>query len=188
MHDYRQIGRMLIAKGRITERQLQTALKGRRGSRRRIGEVLTDLGLVSELDVAECLAEQFGLQMVDPATLSPSPDALNAIPKDVAMEYRVLPVRYTWDDISCVVADPLDFPASDMIARISGRRVLLQLAPATQLIVAIMRAYGIVHADTPIPKLRRVRTARIKPQTDRQTILALLAGDASAESALAEGR
>lgn len=188
MHDYRQIGQMLIARGKITEQQLQMALKGRRGSRRRIGEVLTDMGFVSELDVAECLAEQFGLQLVDPATLSPGPDALDAIPKDVALEYRVLPVRYNWKEISCVVADPLDFPASDMIARISGRRVLLQLAPATQLIVAIMRAYGIVHADTPIPEVRRVRIAKIRPQTDRRAILALLAGDASTENALAEGR
>lgn len=171
MHDYRQIGQMLVAKGKITEQQLREALRGRRGSRRRIGEVLTEMGLVSELEVAECLAEQFGLALVDPDSLKPTPDALQVMPAETALEHRVLPVRFTWNEVYCVVADPLDFPVSDMIARMSGRKVVLGLAPVTRLIVAIMRAYGIVHPDTPLPTIRRIRRAVIKPQEDRRAVL-----------------
>ena len=65
MGGYQRIGEILVRNGKITPAQLDAALESRRNSRQRMGQVITQMGFATELDVAECLAEQFGFDMSD---------------------------------------------------------------------------------------------------------------------------
>ena len=174
MGNYQPIGEMLVRKGKITPEQLEAALRRRSTTRRRIGEVLIAMGFASEWDVAECLAEQFGFDVVDPSKVTTDPTALQLLSGEVALAHRILPIRYSGDCVECVMADPIDFPTTDMISRLAGRRAVLHIAPASALVGSIQRAYGIDAESLDVRKCLRAKRSAPKPQRDREAILAQL--------------
>jgi len=125
---------MLLNKGKITAEQLDAATRSGHNRGRRIGETLVALGYVTEWDIAECLAEQFDFKVVDPSTLIPSEYALSLLTPEVALSHKVLMLRSSEDAVECVMSDPIDFPTSDMIANIAGKRTCISLAPASALL------------------------------------------------------
>lgn len=185
MGNYRLLGQMLISKGMITSDQLDTVTREGHCRGRRIGEALVALGYVTERDITECLAEQFDFEVVDPSTLSPHPFALRLLSPHVAISHKVLMLTCSSDSVECVMSDPLDFPTSDMITEIVGRRTSIKLAPPSALVAAIRRAYG-MEADANVKSASAPRRASAppKPPRDRDAILAQLAavGEAINES------
>jgi type IV pilus assembly protein PilB len=170
MADHYQLGQILLRKRKITPSQLDIALKVRRTSRQRIGQVLTGLGFTTELDIAECLAEQFGFHLVDPLKVTPDAEALGLLNVQLAMAHRVLPLRVNDDCLECAMADPIDFPTTDMIAQLVGRRITVHVAPVSALMDAIVAAYKSPGQSS---RRRTVRSAP-KPQVDRMAILSQL--------------
>jgi hypothetical protein len=176
MADYRRIGEILLRKGKLTQEQLDTAVAARMGQRRRLGRMLTSLGFVSDKDIAECLGEQYGLDVIDPRKLTPDREALGLLGGDFALERRILPLRFSEECLECVIADPIDFPTTDMIARMAGRRTVFYLSPESALVASIQAAYGLASAR-PGNTEHRHRTPRpvvLKPAKDRDAILARL--------------
>jgi hypothetical protein len=173
MGEHRRIGEMLISKGKITREQLNVALNGKNSSRRRTGEWLVALGFVTEQDITDCLAEQYGLNIIDVNDITAEPQALELLSGETALAHRVLPFRYSYDCIECVMADPIDFPTADMISRLAGKRAMLYLAPSSNLVASIQRAYHLLKS----PKSLITHTMeypRPRPQKDRESILARL--------------
>jgi hypothetical protein len=175
MGDCKRIGEILVANGRITAAQLDTAIAARRLSRQRIGQLITTMGFATELEVAEGLAEQFGFDLVDPSKRRPTKRALALLDSHLALTHRILPLKYSRDCVECIMADPVDFPTTDMISRLAGRRIVVHVAPSSALVNAIVDAYGVTRIA------ERARTASApKPQLDRSCILQQLhsfAGD-----------
>jgi type IV pilus assembly protein PilB len=147
MQDYRPLGGILIAKGKLTQDQLDAALLARRGQRRRLGTVLVSNGYVSEDDIAESLGEQYDLEVVDAAHLTPDPIALRILDAESALSGRILPLRFDDNKIECIIADPIDVSAMDMISRVTSKQVVFRIAPISALLRAIRRAYGLNTVD-----------------------------------------
>ncbi len=177
MGNYRKLGQMLLNKGKLTAEQLDAATRGGHSRGRRIGEALVALGYVTEWDIAECLAEQFDFKVVDPSRLVPSEYALSLLEPEVALSHKVLMLRCSEDAVECVMSDPIDFPTSDMISQMAGKRTCISLAPATALVAAIRKAYGLensaIQAGLVMPARRVPKPP--KPARDREAILARLA-------------
>lgn len=177
MGNYRLLGQMLLNKKKITSEQLDEATRLGHSRGRRIGEALVALGYVTEWDVAECLAEQFDFDVVDPGKLTPDEYALSLLPPEVAIQHKVLMLKCSRDMVECVMSDPIDFPTSDMISKIVGRRTSIRLAPASVLVAAIKRAYGLLGTEdevgAPPPQPRTPKPPR--PPKDRDAILAQMA-------------
>jgi len=173
MQDYRPLGEILIEKGKLTAAQLDIALAKRHGQKRRLGGVLISLGYVREEDVAECLGEQYGLQVVDVMQLEPDAEALNLIDPSSAIASRVLPVSFVDDCLECVIADPIDVSVIDLMNRTARRRVVFRIAPISALLEAIRRAYHLEVADRRSSRRATFRPVASKiPERDR--LLALI--------------
>jgi hypothetical protein len=182
MSVYPRIGEMLVRQGVITQAHLDDALKQQRRKRKRLGEILVQLGFAKESDVADCLAAQFGYQVIDLTDLVPEQDALDLLGADFALSRRVLPIRNRDDSLECVVADPVDVFTTDLIPRPAGKRLVIYVASASELIRAIREAYGLAEAE---PDARAVRTktkrgsrpSGPKPQCDREILLEMITAD-----------
>lgn len=183
MVQYKRIGEMLLETGRIDAAQLEQALKTKLESNLRFGEVLTALGFVSEEEVTQCLADQYGYQVADLYFIEPEPEALAIVPSVTALSGLVLPVKLTPERFYCIIADPLDIHTTDSIHRLAGRPVDICLATPTELFDRITKAYGIgpkvrpvpVHAPRSKPATTTTRTKRkikIDPQNDKFALLA----------------
>jgi len=174
MRDYRKLGQILLDRGKITSEQLDVVIQGGPNRGRRIGDALVAMGFATEWDVAECLAEQFGFDMVDPGKITPEQRALSLLTADVALSHKVLLHRSSQDMIECVMSDPIDFPTSDMISQICGRRTFIRIAPVSALVAAIRRAYGLKDGPEHARPARRSRRRAPRLPKDREAILAQL--------------
>jgi type IV pilus assembly protein PilB len=113
----RRLGDLLVESGLISGEQLQLALQSQRetlGPRRRIGQVVSDLGFASERAVAECLAQLLGLEMIDLSKIVPAPDVVRLLPRAVAERTRVLVIdKNDRGELVVAAADPTNVLAID---------------------------------------------------------------------------
>ncbi len=122
----RQLGEILKRWGLIDDEKLEEGLKISQGSRKRIGEVLVDLGYAQQNDVAKALASQFGMEFVDldqPDVVSK--DNLDLIPTDLIKKYLVLPLSKEGNKLKILVHDPMDLALiDDLRFRLGGEMEL----------------------------------------------------------------
>jgi type IV pilus assembly protein PilB len=130
----RRLGDLLVDSGLITAEQLQAALASQRetpGPRRRIGQVVSDLGFASDRDVAECLARLLGLDLIDLSKIVPAPDVVRLLPRSVAERTRVLVIdRTDSGELVVAAADPTNVLAFDDV-RLYTRSSELKVYVAT---------------------------------------------------------
>jgi hypothetical protein len=116
------LGALLFEAGLLAEAEIDLALSTARRDGKRLGEVLTELGLVAPADVVRLVAEQRGLPFVDVASLAVDPSAARLLPADHARSFRTLPIGFVRGLPVVALADPSDDEA------IHGARSMLRAA------------------------------------------------------------
>jgi len=84
----------LLAAGLISEHQLQHVLREKDRCDRPIGEILLDLGMISQKDLIEVAGRTLGDEKIDLQLLVPDPRAIEMLSREIAERYCVLPVEY----------------------------------------------------------------------------------------------
>ena len=112
----RKLGEILKRWGLLTDQQLEEAIKIAQGSKQRLGEVLCELGSVSEGDVAKALASQYDLEYID----LDQPDAINKdnlklLPTDIIRKHLVLPLGKENGKLKVLIHDPIDLETMDSL-------------------------------------------------------------------------
>ncbi len=133
MKETRPIGELLKEKGFITEEHIRFALKEQKASGERLGETLIRLGLVTDFEVAQVLAEQTGLPFMDLRGLVPEPRALIQVPANFARERLILPIKLTEEGLIVAVADPFDAVSLESLRRILKVKPLFHVAPKNEI-------------------------------------------------------
>jgi type IV pilus assembly protein PilB len=127
----RKLGSILKEHGHISGAQLDQALQLARGAGKRLGEAIIDAGFAKEEEVAQALAEQFGLEYYDLNT-DPGVD-LKLIPDDLVKKHQVLPLSKENGKLKVIVSDPLNLEFIDMLRFRLNTEVELSLASATRI-------------------------------------------------------
>lgn len=127
------IGQLLKEKGCLREEQIEFALKEQKATGERVGEVLTRLGIVTEFEMAQVLAEQSGLPFWDPRGVVPEPQALLKIPTGFARERTVLPYKLDDGVLHVAVGDPSDRTLQDGLASFVGSRFKISVGPSGEI-------------------------------------------------------
>jgi type IV pilus assembly protein PilB len=134
------LGSLLVRAGLITPEQLELALLDQEQLRRRLGEILVDLGWVTSRDVACALAEQYGLDLVDLSELEPDPGVGGLLAPELARRYQALPLEVLPEGVLLVaVADPTDVGACDELRQLLPLPIRLVVADRIQLEEALLR-------------------------------------------------
>lgn len=127
------IGQLLKEKGYLRDEQIEFALKEQKATGERVGEVLTRLGIVTEFEMAQVLAEQSGFPFWDPRGVVPEPQALLKIPAGFARERTMLPFKLDDGVLHVAVADPLDRLLQDGLASFVGSRFKISVGPSAEI-------------------------------------------------------
>lgn len=109
-----QVGEILKKWGMVDDQKLQEASKIAAGSRKKIGEVLVELGYATENDVAKAVASQLGMEYVD----LDQQDVINKkhiplIPEDIIRKYTILPLGQDGNTLKVLVHDPMNLALVD---------------------------------------------------------------------------
>jgi hypothetical protein len=99
-------GSVLLSANLLRPEQLDHALEMQRGSGKRIGQVLIELGLLYEQDIARAIAIQHDLPYIDLEASSVDPRAAAKLHPDVGQSLEAIPVRFDAAGLVVAVSDP----------------------------------------------------------------------------------
>ena len=170
-----RLGEMLIAKGIITDSQLEDSLREQQMTAERLGTILVSRGYVNEVDLVRILAEHFGLDFVDLEERPIDPSAVQLVKESFARYHQLLPIG--WDDDRLLVAmvNPTNVFSLDDIRSVTGAEVRALMAEPNQLMRAVDRVWGAADADEAI--------LRIEEDLDEEDVADVLANVGAAEDA-----
>jgi MSHA biogenesis protein MshE len=111
-----RLGELLLEQKLLTPEQLQTALDEQKRSGRKLGRVLTDLGLVREEKLHELLAANLQIPFIDVRQLTLDHQTVRLLPEVQARRFRALVLQSDARGLLVGMADPTDLMAYDELA------------------------------------------------------------------------
>src|SRR5438874_6201381 len=132
-----QLGSLLLERELITQEQLDGALEEQRATRKSLGRVLIDKGIVAEGDLVATLAARIGLEYVDLLDYPVDPSAVSLISDSLARRFQALPVAWEENRVVVAMADPSNVVAIDDIRTITGAEVRTVVATRGAILEAI---------------------------------------------------
>jgi len=138
----KRLGEILIERGKLDQAALERALRLQQESEERLGALLVTLGVVAQRDVADALAEQLALPLVDAASYPEFPILEERVSTRFLRETRVLPLREDDAEVALAMADPTDAYTIGAFQMVTGRTVKPMVAIPSELEAALERLYG----------------------------------------------
>ena len=135
------LGALLIERGDLSGQQLRDALGSQTSGGKRLGEILVELGVISERVLSSALAEQVGLEAVDISRARPDIAIVGLLTEEQARTLGVLPLRKVGGRIEVAIGDPLDRELQAKLIALLHTPVRLLVAPPADVAYAIERAY-----------------------------------------------
>ena len=102
------IGNLLVQSGKLAARDLERAIAAGEELRGRLSDVLVQLGLVSEIDVAQARSALLGLPFVAADSFPETAPEVPGLQPAFLRSHRVLPVAMEDGRLDVVMADPQD--------------------------------------------------------------------------------
>lgn len=147
-----RLGEILLDRKLVTLEKLELALKEQSvhdkakdasgKGYRRLGEVLAELGFVSEEDILKALSFQLGLKYL---TFSEFPKVIpdNSYPTVKFMkQYKIVPIGLTNNTLQVAVSDPLNKYILDSLNVFSGKPVEIFISSEKDIMEAIEQFFG----------------------------------------------
>ncbi len=139
----RRLGQILVDLGYLTEDQLWDVLEEQKQTAGEIiGQVAIRMGLVTEAQVTEALAEQWGMPVVSLAETNIPPNVLEIVPQTMADIYKIMPVSLKNNVLTVAMADPQNVAALDDLRNFLGYDVRGAVSNMHDVEQAIERYYA----------------------------------------------
>ena len=137
----RRLGDILGRAGKINHFQLQEALKNQKILGKKLGEILVDQKIITELDIIEAVEEQTGIQQVNLNNIDFDKHAIKAISQNLCEKYGLVPFEMDVHKIKVAMADPLNIFAIDDISIATALEVEVYIAPKSDIFKFIKIIY-----------------------------------------------
>jgi type IV pilus assembly protein PilB len=135
-----------VSAGVITETDLARALAMERAPGQKLGDVLVQLGLVSEAQLTQILGQQHSVPWVSLYHIDFSRQLLNLIPRAIADKYCLIPIYVRrvkrQDTLYVAMADPSNEPALEEVSKVVGLPAKPMIAAPSDIRNAIRVYYG----------------------------------------------
>lgn len=138
----RKIGDLLLTRHLVTAKQLEQAVKIQKKTKKRLGQILLELGYISEEELASALAYQRQWSFVEIDPYAVDPGLLRIIPKWLAERYRIFPLKYE-NGVLHLAIDRIDLGLlKSSLSELMKVEVKFSLTTVYDINYAIDRAYS----------------------------------------------
>ena len=168
-----RLGELLVSSNILTQEQLDEALRMQGETRRRLGDVLVQLGYVDETRLTQALSQQLAVPWVSLYHVDFSRQLLNLVPREVAERYCIVPIFVRRvrkvDTLYIGMDDPTNEAAITEVSQFSGLPVKPMIASPSDIRNAIRVYYGGESIEAPAPPPTQPgQTAADSPQAMRK--------------------
>jgi type IV pilus assembly protein PilB len=143
-----RIGELLVEAKLITRAQLELGLAAQQKNGRKLGQVLIELGIVSETQFTQALSQQLSVPWVSLYHIDFSRELLNLVPQELAERFCLVPVfvrrvRKQGETLYVAMDDPTHEAALDAVTQSSSLPVRPMIASPSDIRSAIRVYYGV---------------------------------------------
>jgi hypothetical protein len=142
MAERRNIGQILVTAGRVTEEDVDRALKYQSENGGFLGEALVALGRLTQEELEWSLASQFDLPYVFPDAESVDPEAVSLVTPEWALANLALPIMRTGETLTVVVDSPFKSRAVEELQARTDLEVQLALASSWKIRELVRQVYA----------------------------------------------
>jgi type IV pilus assembly protein PilB len=135
------IGEILKQRGKITQAQLDEALKIQQNDHSFLGEILVKLKYLDERDIVVALVVQCGLPYISVNKYDIDPAILKLIPQEIAREHHIIPLDRIGDVVSVVMTNPLSDELRKKLETLTSYKIATFISTKTEIDEAIARCY-----------------------------------------------
>ncbi len=111
----RHLGEILYRKGLVNKEGLVKAIKKSKANNKRLGETLIEMEMVSEDEVSQAIAKQFGLEYIDLDEQEIPKSARKLVPEELMRKHLILPLGMDNGRLKLIISDPLDLDTLDLL-------------------------------------------------------------------------
>ncbi|MDE5772377.1 MAG: Flp pilus assembly complex ATPase component TadA [Ruminococcus sp.] len=150
-----RIGDYLVRQGLINQEQLMKVLEVQKESNgsKKFGDVVVELGFMSEVNFTKALAGKMRVQYVDIDTVEISSEAVNKVPEALARKHTVIAIAITGKRLTVATNDPVNFIVLEEIKVSTGMDCVPVLATTTGINKAIGKNYSMQNVDSVVDSL-----------------------------------
>lgn len=152
---YKRLGDLLIAAGTITPEELDMGLQRQKETKKRLGAALISAGIITEAELIEALRLQLGIEYIDLSKTTIPISMAQVVPKNIAKQFQVVPVRMERDELYLAMSDPMNFYAIEEVKKAVRKKIVPMIATTEGVEHAILVLYGNEGAARAIEAMKR---------------------------------
>src|SRR5688500_4336029 len=139
----RRIGQILVDLGYVSDDQLELLLDAQQQRPgQMLGQVAMDMGLLNDEQLAQALAEQLHLRVVTLGDLHIEPKVLEMVTEPMAQMYRIIPTEFDGNTLTVAMCDPQNVGVQDELRTFLGYNIRVVVATEPATLQALERYYG----------------------------------------------
>src|SRR6188768_2424509 len=140
---HRRIGQVLVDMGFITDEQQELLVdEQHEHPGQLLGKVAIDMGLINEEQLAQSLAEQLSLNVTSVAEITIKKDVLGMVTAPMSQMYRIIPIEFDGDTLTVAMCDPQNLSVQDELRTFLGFNIRVVVTTESGMMAAQERYYG----------------------------------------------
>lgn len=154
-----RIGDYLVEQKLITPEQLDQVLAAQKEAQgtKRFGEMVVELGFISEINLAKALAAKLRVPYVDLGNQEIDEDAVRKIPESLAKKHTVIAINIAGRRLTVATDDPINFNILEDIKMQTGMDTIPVLATRSAINKAIGQHYSMENVDSVLESVQQFR-------------------------------
>ncbi len=152
----------------VSEPQLEEAMAVQRAHGGSLQKILVEKGFVSEADLLAALSQGMGVPPITLQRFKLDPSLRPLIPREMAIQYELVPVSCMGRTLSVAMADPLNVIALDTLTTMTGLSINPLLATSRDIRDAIDLYYGTGVEETLREMVSRTEAESLEIVTDEK--------------------
>src|SRR5450755_3204276 len=140
---HRRIGQVLVDMGFITDEQQELLVDEQHQHQGQLlGKVAMDMGLVTDDQLAQALAEQLSLHAVTLTDVHISKEVLGMVTAPMAQMYRIIPIEFDGETMTVAACDPQNLHVQDELRTFLGFNIKVVVSTEPAMNSSLERYYG----------------------------------------------
>ena len=155
----------LAEMGVVTDEELALAQDESMSSGEGVVDTLIAKGVVMPIQVSQAKAAQFGTEFIELGEQTIGDDVVSAVPRNVAHQYKVVPLYMDELSVTVAMADPSDLDAIDGLGQALGMEVNVNVADEEEIEAALKQYYGVAKDDSVSKLLQDITEGEVQIST-----------------------
>ena len=138
----RKLGELLIETGLLASDQLTEALKIQETTGKRLGEILIEMKFISEEEMAFALAMQLKIPYIDLSGYPIQDKVLETIPREISYKFTCVAIDLNNNILNVAMSDPLDLIMIKDLQFLTGYNIQPSISTPSQIINVLQQHYN----------------------------------------------